>query len=196
MTWTKLGVEFFDDLAERGLSDAGVRTHAEALGFLYRVESGDMRIRRTLIPRFAGSSNWQAAVEELLDLGLWQNQGEYVRVVHHGDVFRQSLASQQIKRENDKKAQRNKRARDTKSPDVSGGVSADVSASVSGDTDRQTDLQTAAVAKADDWSVSVVPGSRSEPACRDCGSPLTNAFQVKSGICNRCATIAKARGAA
>jgi integrase len=32
MTWTKLGAEFFDDCADRGLSDAAVRTHVEAIG--------------------------------------------------------------------------------------------------------------------------------------------------------------------
>jgi hypothetical protein len=44
VTWVKLGDEFFDDCADAGLSDAAVRTHAEAIGFLYRLESKGLEI--------------------------------------------------------------------------------------------------------------------------------------------------------
>lgn len=136
MTWTKLGVEFFDECAEADLSDAAVRTHTEALGYLYRVESGDMTIRRNLIPRFAGSPDWPSAVYELIACGLWIDLGSSVRVIHHGDVFRSSLAAQQLKRERDKKAQQKRRH-------VIGDVSADVSVDPTATQTDRSDIQTA-----------------------------------------------------
>ena len=46
MTWAKFGVEFRDECAEAGLTDAEFRTHAEALMYLYGIESKDLRIQR------------------------------------------------------------------------------------------------------------------------------------------------------
>jgi len=112
MTWIKFGVEFFDECADAGLSDAAVRTHAEALGYLYRTESRDMRIRTHVIRRFAGSGEWAAALRELVVKKFWREDRDGYVVVHHGDAFRGSLAAQRNKRERDKKAQKAHRDRE------------------------------------------------------------------------------------
>jgi hypothetical protein len=58
MTYQKTGTEFWDECAMVGPTDAAVRTHAEAIGWLYRIESDDLRIPKQLVRRFAGSSEW------------------------------------------------------------------------------------------------------------------------------------------
>lgn len=105
MTWQKLGTEFWDDCAQAGLSDAAVRTHAEAIGWLYRVESTDMRIGKHLVGRFAGSPCWESAVKELVAAEFWRDGISAYVLVHHADVIRQSIAAQKKKRERDKRAQ-------------------------------------------------------------------------------------------
>src|SRR5215212_11490199 len=146
MTWTKFGVEFFDECADAGLSDAAVRTHAEALGYLYRTESRDMRIRKHTIRRFAGSGEYVAAVRELVDKRFWREDGAEYVLVHHGNVYRQSLAAQRDKRDRDKRAQQAHRDREraereaAKDSGKAQSVSDDVSAYVNAtQTDRHTD---------------------------------------------------------
>lgn len=139
MTWTKFGSEFFDDCANHGLSDAALRTHSEAIGWLYNVESQDLTINKHLVRRFAGSENYESGITDLLAVGFWRTNGDKYQVVHHADVIRQSLAAQHKKRERDKKASRDYRKRHGLS--VSDDVSADVGNDVSDDADRQTDKQ-------------------------------------------------------
>ncbi len=57
MTYQKTGTEFWDECAMVGPTDAAVRTHAEAIGWLYRIESDDLRIPKQLVRRFAGVAN-------------------------------------------------------------------------------------------------------------------------------------------
>ena len=151
MMWSKFGTEYSDELADAALTDAAFRTHTEALMFLYRIESRDLRIRKHIIKRFAGSGEWDAAVRELVAKKFWREDGLDYIVVQHSSVYRQSVAAQRDKRERDKKAQqehrnREKAARDgseggtAKGPSVSDDVSADVSTDVNAtQTDRQTD---------------------------------------------------------
>jgi hypothetical protein len=136
MTWAKYGAEFRDDCANAELSDTAVRTHAEAIGWIYRIERTDLRIPKHLMRRFAGSPQWEVAVRDLVAAGFWQDRGDAYVVRHHGDVIRASIAAQRRKRERDKRAQSAWRKRNT-DPDVSGDVSADVI----GDADSQTDSQ-------------------------------------------------------
>lgn len=136
MTWTKFGDEFFDDCANAELSDAAVRTHGEAIGWLYRIESDDLVLKRPMLRRFAGTARSGDAMTELVTAGFWTACAEGWRLAHHANVVRQSLAAQQKKRTRDLSAQHAKRQRDRVEV-----VSADVSADVSGDTDRQTDKQ-------------------------------------------------------
>lgn len=120
MTWQKLGQEFWDECAEADLSNGAVRTHAEAIGWLYRVESWDLHIPRHLVRRFAGSDTWEVDVKELVSVGFWlQGDGFYV-VKHHAPVIRQSIAAQVHKRKTERDRQRAKRAK--KAPDVGGDV--------------------------------------------------------------------------
>lgn len=126
MTWAKYGNEFVDDCANAGLSDHAVRTHFEAIHWLYRVERYDMRVPKQLVRRFAGSPLYEAAIQELLDRSFWRDDDDTYLVMHHRDVVRQSLVAQQKKRTRDRQAQT--RARAKLSADISDDVSADVSA--------------------------------------------------------------------
>jgi len=138
VTWTKLGIEFFDECAQAGLSDAAVRTHVEALGWLYRVESPDLKITKHLVRRFAGSPHWESAVAELVARGWWHDSANAYVVVHHADVFRQSVAAQQAKRIRDKKAQEAHREREAKKAVAGSAKFEHVSADTSAYTGSQT----------------------------------------------------------
>ena len=74
MMWSKFGTEYSDELADAALTDAAFRTHTEALMFLYRIESRDLRIRKHIIKRFAGSGDWDAA-PAILDRVFCQDTG-------------------------------------------------------------------------------------------------------------------------
>jgi hypothetical protein len=137
MTWAKYGVEFFDELADLDLSDAAVRTHAEAVHYAYRTENADLRIPVRSLRRFAGSSEREVAAKELVAAGLWRCEGDAYVIVHHADVIRQSIAAQQKHRETEKARLRRKRAKD--GADVSADVGTNVGANVRAtQTDRQT----------------------------------------------------------
>ena len=92
-----------------GLSDAAARTHTEALLWLYEIESRDLRIPRRLVRSFAGSTDHEAGIKELVAAEFWRDGDHYV-VLHHGDVYHQSLAAQLTHREKEKNRQRRKRA--------------------------------------------------------------------------------------
>ncbi|TDW87270.1 hypothetical protein EV137_5343 [Kribbella pratensis] len=145
MTWAKYGVEFFDQCADFGLSDAAVRTHTEALHYLYRLEEMEMRIAKHLLRRFAGSADWEQAAKDLVAHGFWRDEGDAYVVEHHGDVFRSSLATQLKHRDTERERQRRKRAKDERDvatnngPNVATNDQPNVRPT---QTDRHTDLQT------------------------------------------------------
>lgn len=123
MTWAKFGSEFSDHCAEAGLSDAAFRTHVEALMYCYANEKADLTIHRHLVRRWAGSERYPDAITELVQRGFWEAVGDDWRILHHGDVFRQSLAYQVNERERAKNAMRKRRAQaaeadPTVTPDV------------------------------------------------------------------------------
>lgn len=122
MTWAKYGAEFWDDCANAGLSDAAARTHAEAIGWLYRIERTDLRIPTQLVRRFAGSPDWETAVKDLVAVRFWRDNGDAYVVEHHAEVILASIAAQRRKRDRDKRSQRAHRQRNTDT-DVSGDVS-------------------------------------------------------------------------
>ena len=139
MTWAKFSTEFGDEMARAGLGDAAFRTHAEAIGWLYRLESTDLRIPKQLVPRFAGSPDWEVGIKELIAAKFWRDRGDAWEVVHHADIIRQSIRQQRDYAERNRKAQRahRKRKADERSK-VSDEVSAYVSDAVSGNTYIQT----------------------------------------------------------
>jgi hypothetical protein len=141
VTWCKLGTEFFDQAVDVGLSDAAVRTHAEAIAWLYgldREDVTDLSIPKHLVRRFAGSPDYEVGVEQLVSIGWWIETSTSYVVVHHGDVVRSSLAAQRKHREDEKERQRRKRAAAVKAPGVAPNVGTNVSAT---QTDRQTSKQ-------------------------------------------------------
>jgi hypothetical protein len=144
VTWAKYGVEFFDQCADFGLTDAAVRTHCEALHYLYRLEDMEMRIAKHLVRRFAGSAGWEQAAKDLVAHGFWRDEGDVYVVEHHGDVFRSSLAAQLKHRGDERERQRRKRAKEERA--VGNNVGTNVTPT---QTDRQTDLQTTTPATAD-----------------------------------------------
>lgn len=164
MTWTKLGDEYSDDLALAGLSDAAYRTHTEAIGWIYRVEAEDLRIPCALVRRFAGSDRAAEAIETLIAAGFWRDESTHYVVVHHADVIRQSLAAQQAKRDGDRERQR--RHRDRKPREVTGGVTRDVT---DDDAATQTDSQTSSRDEGTEFSATCIRcGKPSRRGCRTC----------------------------
>lgn len=143
MTWTKFGAEFRDECAEVALSDAAFRTHVEAIMYLYGIEQMDMHLQARLVRKWAGSDHYENAITELVAAGFWVKDGDGYDVVHHEDVFRQSLAFQVSKREKDKISKRKKRG---STLPVDGDVSTDVATDVVDDSATtqsvsQTDIQ-------------------------------------------------------
>lgn len=132
VTWVKLGQEFWDECAGTGLSDAAVRTHGEAIGWVYRIEQTNLVIRKNLVPRFAGSPQWEFGIAELIQVGYWQDRGDSYVIVHHADVIRASITAQQLLRDRNKRSQQAHRKRSSEQ-----GVSADVSAAPVSQTDSQ-----------------------------------------------------------
>lgn len=140
MTWTKLGSEFFRECFHHGLSDAAVRTHGEAIEYLYTCEEMSLKIPKRAVRSFAGSEHATAAVEELVSLEWWADRGDKWEVVHHCDVIRQSLAAQQKQRATSKKTSakyRQKKAQEE--PESSTDGTTDVTRHVTPNADRQTD---------------------------------------------------------
>lgn len=133
MTWTKLGSEFFDDCAEAGLSDAAVRTHLEAIGYLYGQENYNLTLKKSTMGRWAGSDQREQASADLVAAGMWRDSGTEWTVVHHADVIRQSLTAQLKKREDDKEGKR-KRRRAPVGTDVGSDVAATQTDSQTGST--------------------------------------------------------------
>jgi hypothetical protein len=129
VTWTKLGDEYSDEIACAGLGDAAYRTHSEAIGWLYRIEDTGLRIPKYVVRRFAGSTDYEVGIKDLVSAGYWRDRGDAWEIVHHADVIRQSLEAQRLKRERDKRAQRAHRRRQSV-----GGTPSDVSADVSAES--------------------------------------------------------------
>lgn len=161
MTWAKYGTEYFDQLVDMdlpdGLTDACMLTHTQALHYLYSVEDMNMTFPKIALRRFATSTEADAAAQALVQAGAWIDQGRRFQVIHHADVFRQSLASQTLKKARDKGAQQRKRDRESGSkgaPNVSADISADV---VATQTDRQTALDNQPTTKADTSTAKPAP---------------------------------------
>lgn len=152
MTWAKYGTEFFDQLVDSNLQsdldDAAQLTHTQALHYLYSVESMEMIFKKSVLRRFATSSKSTEAAQELVRIGFWADLGGHYKVIHHEDVFRQSLVAQMKKRDRDKTSKRVKRGSDPTSPVANDGANdnSNVANSVGAtQTDRQTVIQTASI---------------------------------------------------
>ena len=169
MTWQKLGMEFWDECADAALSDAAVRTHGEAIGYVYSQENFDMTVKKSTMRRWAGSDQAEQAAAELVAKGFWTDGKTEWTVVHHANVVRQSLTAQAKKREDDRDRQRKKRS------NVGTDVGSDVHAT---QTDRQPRQESSS-----DW----VTGEAS------CNHPLTSVLQQQRGICNSCWRTADAQ---
>ncbi len=137
MTWTKLGAEFFDQVADAGLSDAAARTHTELIAALYTFDRDnvtDMRIPKRAIAKYTHSPDAETAIKELAGVGYWRDDGQDWTLIHHADVV-MALVSQRLKKRRDRKSQAAKRTREKP---VIADVSDDRSADVSAGTVRQT----------------------------------------------------------
>lgn len=163
MTWTKLGAEFFPECLHHGLSDAMVRTHAEAVAYLYEVEETSCRIPKRIVRTFAGSEDFSDAIKGLVSIQWWADQGSSWELLHHADVIRQSIAAQQNKKARNKRAQQGWRERQQESKEGSG-VSDDVSAY----TDRQTDRHLESRDESDLTRVGEACEHGKTWGCRDC----------------------------
>lgn len=202
MTWTKFGAEFRDECAEAELSDAAFRTHVEAIMYLYGIEAMDMQIQRRLVRKWAGSDHYQAAIDELVRLRFWVAEGSGWKVIHHEDVFRQSLAAQQKKRTTEKERQRNKRA---VSSDTNTGTNVGTNTDTNvgptqsvRQTDRQSSYNEAPQSELDDENIDEETGEildpspdpwanqpSTYPSCSipGCAELLVSAQRQQSGVC-------------
>ncbi len=176
MTWQKLGIEFWDEVAVAGLSDAAARTHAEAIGWLYRLEkTPDLFVQRTMLRRFAGTDDPEAAVAELVAARFWRSVPNGWVLVHHGEVIRQSIAAQLAHREKEKLRQRNKRQRSA-AKDYDKGIRRDVPTNVGTNTRTNVDP---------DEPVNVglgVPGNTDRQSLQTVRSPVENLHQEGNGF--------------
>lgn len=189
MTWTKFGAEFRDECAELGLTDAEFRTHVEAIMYLYGIENMDMIIQRRLVRKWAGSDNYAEAVRGLVEKGIWNTHGLDWKIVHHEDVFRQSLGYQLRERDRAKGSMAKKRAAsEARRP------TQDVTRNVTQDVTRN-ELRTQSVSQTYRQSSNNEPenerASKPEPEKQmdrrcsdpDCDQPLTNPMSRKAGKC-------------
>ncbi|WP_061914318.1 hypothetical protein [Dietzia papillomatosis] len=115
MTWAKFGAHFFDDLVNfdfpEDLDDACQLTHTQAVHFVYSTESYDCSFPKKKLARFATSARAQEAGNALVAAGVWEVVGTRVRLLHHREEIRQSLAAQNAKRERDRVNAAKKRER-------------------------------------------------------------------------------------
>lgn len=118
MTWAKYGAHFFDDLVNfefpEDLDDACQLTHTQAVHFVYSTESYDCSFPKKKLLRFATSPRAQEAGNALVAAGAWEVVGTRVRLIHHREEIRQSLAAQNAKRDRDRIAAARKREREQK----------------------------------------------------------------------------------
>lgn len=146
MTWAKYGTEFFDQLAEfdfpADLDDACQLVHTQVLHYLYSTEDMGASFLKKNLRRIVSSTKAEDAARALVNAGAWKIEGNRYKVIHHEDVFRQSLGYQIGKREGDRDRKRKSRANGKgANPDgpKGGGVTEDVTRDVlEVQTDRQT----------------------------------------------------------
>lgn len=150
MTWAKYGTEYFDQLAEYdfppALDDACQLTHTQVLHYLYSTEDLGAAFLKKNLRRIASSTRCEEAAAELVTAGAWADRGNKYEIVHHVDVFRQSLGYQLREREKAAGRKRNQRAREKEGgpdgppggSDVTGDVTRDV---LRTQTDSQSDIQ-------------------------------------------------------
>lgn len=117
MTWAKYGTEFFDQMVDGDfrpeLDDACQLTHAQAIHYLYSVESESLTFKKSVLRRFATSQKATEAADELVRCGFWEDNGTSFTVLHHAGIVRQSLAAQIKKRRDDTARQARRRAKES-----------------------------------------------------------------------------------
>lgn len=102
MTWTKLSDDFADDCWT--LSDAALRLHVEGLCWSNR-KLLDLRIPKDDLRRFKRPE----AVQELINVGWWSDDGDAYFIRHHGQYQRSREAvvkQQEANRSNGRKGGR------------------------------------------------------------------------------------------
>lgn len=146
MTWAKYGTEFFDQLAEfdfpAELDDACQLVHTQVLHYLYSTEDLGASFLKKNLRRIVSSPKADDAAHALVKAGAWKVEGNRYKVIHHEEVFRQSLGYQIGKREGDRDRKRTSRAKAKGSGSdgpKGGGVTEDVTRDV---LEVQTDSQT------------------------------------------------------
>jgi hypothetical protein len=185
VTWAKYGVEFFDQCADAGLTSDGTLTHAEAIAWLYRCDRQDVTdvsIPAKAIRKFANCEHPEPAIAELVRVGFWAVTDSGYVLVHHAEVVSQSLMSQRIKREVNRRSQAKARARQNVKPRE--GVSTDASTQEGIASNKQTSQTNTDVgAEVKDrvepveelWPPVALVGAGFEPSdrCPICEEPIT-----------------------
>lgn len=68
------------------------------------------RLVTIMVRRFAGTAHREQAIVELLERGMWRDDGDAWVITHHPHVVKQGLLAQLKKREQERERERNKRA--------------------------------------------------------------------------------------
>lgn len=147
MTWAKYGTEFFDQLAEfdfpTELDDACQLVHTQVLHYLYSTEDMGASFLKKNLRRIVSSAQADNAARALVKAGAWEDQGNRYKVLHHEDVFRQSLGYQLKERKRSKESMAKKRDREKTGGPGGPGGGVDVTQGVTRNVMRsQTDRQT------------------------------------------------------
>lgn len=79
MTWTRLDDNFADDPDLIEVSRSARLLHVEALIYGNR-HGNDGRFRRSLVPRMTDADDWKSLVDELLGVGIWEDDGDFITI--------------------------------------------------------------------------------------------------------------------
>lgn len=147
MTWAKYGTEFFDQLAEfdfpAELDDACQLVHTQVLHYLYSTEDLGASFLKKNLRRIVSSPKAEEAARALVKSGAWEDAGNRYKLIHHEDVFRQSLGYQIKERKRSKESMAKKRDKDKADGPGGPGGGLDVTQDVTRNVMRsQTDSQT------------------------------------------------------
>lgn len=187
MTWTKLSDDFGDDCYQ--LSSDAFRLHVEGLLWSNR-KLLDLRLDKAVLARWASKP---AAVDELVALGWWTDEGDHYVIRHHAIYQRsreQVLKQQEVNKANRAKGKsRPVREQATKTRPGNNSLD-DSSDEPSDEMDRtgQDRLLREAVGSAETGSGS------GDAHCRYCDNELRPSMtsQRLRGYCNRPACMAEA----
>ena len=171
------------------LSDAAVRTHAEAIGYIYSQENFALTVKKSTMRRWARSGR-QSRLHRSLSLRAPGRTATRNGLLSTTPTLSAVTCCSIKKREGDKEYQKERRKVGTEKPrKVGADIGSDV---VATQTDRQTDRQPrqgSSSEQRNDW----VTGEVTDSPNGACPHRLTTVVEQQHGMCNRCWVTAAAQ---